>query len=212
VDPGRRAAGRPTFEATAVGNYRFSLIVRNSRFVASLPAQVLITVVDGANEPPAIRINGSGSASAAIKTSPGVPVTLDASASSGRTGGALSFVWRQSSGPPALLTDPASAKASFTPASSGSYLFTVTVTDQRSNTGQGSVAVFVGTDLTSGGTGAGTVGGLPDTGAIAETASGGGGGGGCQAAPRGTGDPAHALWIVWLLALVAIRRARVGRD
>lgn len=196
----------PQFLAPAIGAYRFQLVVKNSRNVPSLPVFTLVTVVDGSIEPPLIRVNGSSGASATVKVQGGTPVVLDASQSQARIGGQLSFVWQQDSGPPLLITDASSSKATVTPVNSGTYVFSVAVLDTRSNQGTGSVVVLVGTDAPSGtGTSAGPVGG--DPGVVLET-GGGGGGGGCEM-QRGKSEGLNfgAVALLWL-ALVALRLTR----
>jgi hypothetical protein len=199
----------PSFLAPAIGAYKFALVVKNSRNVPSLPALTVVTVVDGTIEPPLIRVNGSGGAAATVKTQGGVPVTLDASQSAARTGGTLSYVWRQDTGPAVMLDGASSAKASFTPLAAGTYVFSVVVVDSRSTQGTGSVTVLVGTDAPPG-VGTGGIGGAGDPGVVLET--GGGGGGGCSAARRG--ERSSCLGLAWLalvwLALVA-RRAGARR-
>lgn len=197
----------PSFLAPAIGAYRFSLVVKNSRNIPSLPAIALVTVVDGTIEPPQIVVNGASGSSATVKTQGGVPVTLDASQSKARTGGQLSFVWQQDSGQALIITDASTSKAVVTPLNAGTYVFSVSVVDARSNQGTGSVTVLVGTDAPAGtGTSAGPVGGSP--GVVVET--GGGGGGGCElrrtADARGE-DGVDLGWVfaVWLAILV--RRA-----
>jgi hypothetical protein len=211
LSPGADVAA-PSFVATAIAAYRFQLVVRNTRGAVSLPSVTIVTVVNGANEPPAVRLNGSGGASATVKTLAGVPVTMDASASSARSGGALTFVWRQVSGPPVILANPASSSATFTPALPGAYVFSVTVVDRRANQGTGTVSVFVGDAMVgggstggvggpggSGGGGGGARGPAADPGAIAER---GGGGGGCIARrPGGAPGPIDPFGLAWILVL-----------
>lgn len=196
LNPGADVAS-PTFLAPAIGAYRFSLVVKNSRNIPSLPAFTLVTVVDGTIEPPLIRVNGSSGASATVKTQGGVPVTLDASLSSSRTGGQLSYVWGQDSGPPVLLSDASTARATFTPLNAGTYVFSVAVVDARSNQGTGNVTVLVGTDAPPG-TSAGPAGG--DPGVVLET-GGGGGGGGCELRRAAKNDGESGVDLGWLLML-----------
>jgi hypothetical protein len=204
LNPGPDAPA-PTFVASSVGTYKFSLVVRNSRLVSSLPSVAVITVVEGSTQPPSVRVNGSGTASGSVMTQGGVPVTLDASASSAPGGGTLTFIWQQVSGPPVVLENAATATPSFTPIAAGTYVFSVTVIDSRSNQGTGTVSVFVGTDAPRSSAGA--------VSAPSGKGGGGGGGGGCEASGRGQGaDPSGMVWVVALwLAMVGVPRRRPAR-
>ncbi|UZR28841.1 PKD domain-containing protein [Methylococcus mesophilus] len=95
--------------------------------------------------------SGSGNkAPTAVITNPAqtvavnTAVTLDGSASTDADNGpqALSYVWKQTSGPTTTLNSANQAKASFTPAEVGSYTFQLTVSDgAATNTAQATITV-----------------------------------------------------------------------
>jgi hypothetical protein len=149
-------------------------------------------------------VNNAGGSSATVTSQGGVPITLDASASRPRTGGQLSYVWSQVSGPAVLIDNASTARASVTPSAAGTYVFEVAVLDARGNQGTGTVTLLVGTDAPPGTTGV-----SGDPGVVVETGGSGGGGGGCSARRGGPAGDAGGLSMAWIallwLALIARR-------
>jgi hypothetical protein len=97
-----------------------------------------------APEPPANR-SPVASAGAAQSVSAGTAVTLDGSASSDPDGDALSYTWNLAgpAGSAASLVSPSSARPSFTPDLTGTYVATVTVADGRGASAAATVSVTV---------------------------------------------------------------------
>lgn len=82
----------------------------------------------------------------------GTPFVLDASKSAD-DGVIRTFMWRQVSGPTAVLSDAKSATASFTPTVAGTYVFELSVTDSA---GQSSVAQVSSVAVSGAASGAGS--------------------------------------------------------
>lgn len=120
------ASATPTFVPPLPGIYTFELVVTDSLGAAGLPTSTKILVFDPANRPPTAFGN---------KLSPpgnpvvGDVVTLDATGSVDPEGAPLQYSWSQVSGPFTVLANPASLKPTFTPVTSGDYVFQVIVSD-----------------------------------------------------------------------------------
>lgn len=120
------AAQSPTFVPPLPGIYTFELVVTDSLGASSLPSITKILAFDPANRPPTAFGN---------KLSPpgnpvvGDVVTLDATGSIDPEGAPLQFSWSQVSGPFTVLANPSTVKPTFTPVTTGDYVFQVIVSD-----------------------------------------------------------------------------------
>jgi pimeloyl-ACP methyl ester carboxylesterase len=133
-----RTTVSPSFTPTETGLYTFSLIVRDAQS-ESTPATVRVRVVER-NLAPVASAGPDQTAEA------GDLVTLDGRSSSdpdGALGDVLGFQWQQSGGPAVQLSNPAAPQPSFTPAATGLYTFTLTVSDTLSLSPPDSVVVTV---------------------------------------------------------------------
>ncbi len=70
-------------------------------------------------------------------------VALNGSGSADPDGNPITYLWTQSSGPSAVLNNSATAAPTFTPAATGTYVFTLTVTDYEGLTGTDSVTITI---------------------------------------------------------------------
>lgn len=124
----------PSFTAPSTsGVLQFQLSITDN-FGTSATDTVDITV----NAPP------SANAGADQTVSTGSPVGLDGSASSDSDGSIVGYSWVQMSGTAVAINSPDTATPSFTaPASGGTLVFQLTVTDNDGATGSASVAVTV---------------------------------------------------------------------
>ncbi|MBI4868805.1 MAG: hypothetical protein HY816_17850 [Candidatus Wallbacteria bacterium] len=111
----------PTFRPLDSGVYVFGLRVNDGQ-VLSAEDRVTITATAGSNRPPSA---GAGMDRTVLA---GTLVTLSSSSSDPETT-ALTYRWRQVSGPAAALSDAAAASPTFTPSQAGSYVFGLTVSD-----------------------------------------------------------------------------------
>lgn len=127
-----------TFTAPEVtGVLDFSLTV-NDGFADSEPAFVTISVVN------ALPLVAVLSPEAAPR---GAHVSLDASESNDPEGGAVTFLWTQTSGADVALSAPTSAITSFVaPQSSGTLRFRVEVMDAEGGTASSALAVIITND------------------------------------------------------------------
>ena len=128
------ATSKPTFTPTAAGSYEFTLLVSDG--VLSSSDTVVVTVDPAPNQAPTAVVNNQA---ATVNTL----VTLDGSRSSDPEGGPLTYAWIVKSGPATVLTNSATSKATFTPSSIGTYVFTLTVTDSGGLTGSADTTVTV---------------------------------------------------------------------
>jgi hypothetical protein len=115
-------SGRATFTPASAGRYTFQLSATDG-LIRSIPSTVDVFVAADAVAGLPTAVVARAAAPVAIET----PVTLDGTASHGSA--ALTYSWRQVSGPAAALSDadrPTATMVAFVP---GSYLFELTVTD-----------------------------------------------------------------------------------
>jgi hypothetical protein len=126
-----------------VGSYAFQLTVTDNIGLSSFPRTVRVDVVPpglvGVGPPQAV-VKGSGGGTTTLApatsvqplvvgTTQGSSVSLDASSSFSRNGGALSFKWVQVSGPIAILSGDTTPTLNATVGSSGVYEFALIATD-----------------------------------------------------------------------------------
>src|SRR5690606_8594067 len=76
-------------------------------------------------------------------TLPDNSVTLNGSASSDEDGSIAAYSWTKASGPAASIAQPAGASTAVNNLSEGSYVFTLTVTDDKGATAQDQITVVV---------------------------------------------------------------------
>ncbi|MCC7262886.1 MAG: SUMF1/EgtB/PvdO family nonheme iron enzyme [Candidatus Latescibacteria bacterium] len=128
-------AAQTTFTPTQDGEYRFRLSVSDG--------------TDSTSDETAVVVHLSGLPRAQAgpdqEVSPGVTVTLDASASSDPDGDALVFRWTLRSGPEVFLADPGSPRPTFIPTQAGTYLFALEVEDADAHLDRDEVQVVVAT-------------------------------------------------------------------
>jgi hypothetical protein len=122
----------PKFTPTVAGSYLFTLTVTDDAGLSSTDS-VTITV----------RSTPVANAGADVSVQAGTLVHLDGSASSDADGSIASYLWTQTAGPSVTLTGGTTAKPTFTPTSTGTYVFTLKVTDNDNLTSTDSVTVKV---------------------------------------------------------------------
>lgn len=126
----------PSFTPSAPGRYAF-LVTLAAGAVRSPPAQVEVLI---GNALPVASV-----AQSALQGAVGDPLSLDGSASAASSGGALTYAWRQVSGPAAGLTDADQAVATVVPFGPGVFAFELRVSEN----GVPSQAVQVAVTATS---------------------------------------------------------------
>ena len=127
---------RPTIRLDKAGSYTFRLTVSDGR-LASKPDEVTISTVNSAP------VANAGADQAAL---PGVPVTLDGSASSDADNDPLSMTWQWQSfpaGSAALLAPVNEVRSKFTPDVAGLYVAQLIVNDGFGNSTPDTIAVTV---------------------------------------------------------------------
>ncbi len=125
---------RPTFAPATAGVYVFTLTVGDGSLSAT--GTVTITVLAQNRAPIA-------NAGPAQTTTAGNPVQLDGMASSDPDGNPLTYAWSQVSGPAVTLSSATAAKPTFTPATAGSYVFALTVSDGTVGSAASQVTITV---------------------------------------------------------------------
>ncbi|MFA6451056.1 MAG: PKD domain-containing protein, partial [bacterium] len=128
-------AVNPTFTPTAGGAYVFQLIV-NDGHIDSAPdtVQINVNLAPVANAGPDQFIN-----------QPGTLVTLDGSASADPLGDPITYLWTQTSGPAAALSNSTIVNPTFTPGAPGVYVFQLVVNDGIVNSPADTVTITVNT-------------------------------------------------------------------
>ena len=119
------AVAQPTFTPTVLGSYVFTLTASDGALNATDTVTITVT-------PPNRAPSANAGADQAVATD--AVVTLDGSGTDPDAGAVLSYAWTQTSGPaPMALSDAAAAKPTFTAATAGTYVFTLTVSDGALN-------------------------------------------------------------------------------
>ena len=128
----------PTFASTTPGTYYLSLVVTASD---GQSASASVTVTVRSAPPPTIVL-----AATSVTTDPGVPVSLDASASAAPDGKPLSFSWTVASQPPGgapVLAGADTATPTFTATVPGVYRLSLVVTASNGQTATAAATVLV---------------------------------------------------------------------
>ncbi|MBP8881262.1 MAG: CotH kinase family protein [Dermatophilaceae bacterium] len=128
-------SAKTTFIPSAPGTYEFQLTVSDGTLTAT--DRVVVTV--SANQAPL------ANAGTDLSVYAGQAVMLDGTASSDPNGTAISYSWSQVGTSPALvtLTGPTAARPSFTPTTTGTYTFSLTVSDGQLSSAPDTVKVVV---------------------------------------------------------------------
>ena len=128
----------PSFTPSQAGNYVFSLVVNDGELDSTLD-EVLVTIGEIPNEQPVARAGADRMATV------GDTVILNGSLSSDVDNGpeALAYLWSLQGGPSATLSATDIANPSFTPATSGSYVFGLVVNDGDLNSVLDTVIITV---------------------------------------------------------------------
>lgn len=135
------SVAQPVFSAATAGSYVFTLTVTDS--LGAVSSDIVTVNVTSSTSPPTPP-SGGGSTSAPLAnagpdrvTSPEAPIVLTGSASGGS--GVYTYAWSPSTG----LSGTSIAQPTFTPATVGTYTFTLTVTDSSGLTATDTVTVRV---------------------------------------------------------------------
>lgn len=153
-------SAKPTFTADVAGSYVLSLLVNDGKHTSDMLTSASVTVTATANSTPVA--NAGTNSSTAINQL----VTLDGTASSDADiSDTITYSWSTTSVPTGssvtVLTNPTTAKPSFTPDVPGAYVFNLVVSDGKSSSAPVSVTItaagvpkvstrFVVTDATTG--------------------------------------------------------------
>ena len=137
-DPATRTlSGTPT----TVGSYAFTYRADDADATRTDADAALLTFAVTVHRPNRTPTPVAGADQAVL---PGVPVTLDGSASSDPDGHTLAFAWSQTAGEPVTLTGAATARPSFVaPWQPGDLVFELTVTDPGGLSASDTVIVTV---------------------------------------------------------------------
>ncbi|MBS1598792.1 MAG: tandem-95 repeat protein [Bacteroidetes bacterium] len=128
----------PTVGSLIVGQYTFELTVTDNQG-ATAKAQVKVTVTSAPNQAPIA--NAGGDKAITLPTS---SVSLDGSASSDPDGTIASYNWAKISGPGTVtISNGTTAKPTITGLQAGTYIFELTVTDNKGATAKDQVTVTV---------------------------------------------------------------------
>ena len=132
------AAVTNTITGLVAGTYVFSLSVADDDGAVS-SANVTVTVNPAANKAPV-----ANAGSAVTITLPVSTVTLDGKASSDADGTIAKYEWKKVSGPAGgAISTPATVKTAITGLTAGTYVFSLTVTDNKQATNTATVTVKV---------------------------------------------------------------------
>ncbi len=131
----------PSFTPTVTGTYQLGLVVTDNNGAASQQATVKVTVTEPVpNQPPTA--NAGADVLAAVNTQ----VALNGAGSSDSDGSVASYQWAVVSSPaPVTLSSTTVAKPTFTPTTVGTYVFSLSVTDNQglTSTSADQVSVIV---------------------------------------------------------------------
>jgi hypothetical protein len=117
-----QASATPSFTPTVAGRYLFMLTAWNGALRSAPEAVQVYVAPAGAALPVAA---ATAPATVAVNS----PVSLDGSASAASAGGALTYAWKQLSGPAAGLTEADRATATVVPFAPGYYELELTVSE-----------------------------------------------------------------------------------
>ncbi|ACU61176.1 PKD domain-containing protein [Chitinophaga pinensis] len=132
------SAAKTTISGMIAGTYVFSLSVADDDGAVAA-ANITITVNPAANKAPV-----ANAGSAQTITLPTNVVTLDGKASSDADGSISKYEWKKVSGPASgTIATPATVKTAITGLTAGTYVFSLTVTDNRQATSTANVTVKV---------------------------------------------------------------------
>lgn len=132
------SAVKTTITGLTQGTYVFSLTVTDDDKVTST-SNVTITVNPASNKAPV-----ANAGSAVTITLPTSTVTLDGKASSDADGTITKYEWKKVSGPTGgAISTPAAVKTAITGMTAGTYVFSLTVTDNKQATNTATVTVKV---------------------------------------------------------------------
>lgn len=132
------SAAKTTITGLTAGTYVFSLTVTDDDKAANT-SNVTVTVNPAPNKAPV-----ANAGSAVTITLPTNAVTLDGKASSDADGTITTYEWKKVSGPAAgTITTPSAVKTTITGLTQGTYVFSLTVTDDDKATSTANVMVTV---------------------------------------------------------------------
>ena len=135
---GNTTVSQPTFTASAVGTYRFRLVVNDGQ-VDSESDTVVVTVFQPNRVPVA---NAGVDQSVEV----GAKVLLEGGGSQDSDGDVLTYQWTQFEGSSVFLSDATSVTPSFTPDEAGTYRFSLIVSDGQLDSAADTVMVGVAVD------------------------------------------------------------------
>ncbi len=121
------------------GIYVFELTVTDNAGATSTDQQIITVITLGGNQPPVANAGSDVSI-----TLPASTVTLNGSSSKDPDGSIKSYVWKQTSGAAGpIITSATDSKTTVTGLTAGTYVFQLTVTDDKGTTASDQVTVTV---------------------------------------------------------------------
>ncbi len=124
-----------SFTPTAPGTYVFRLTVTDD--LGAVASDVVSITVNASNNPP-IANAGPG-----INGTVNTMINLNGNGSSDPDGSISSYAWTQQSGPGVSINNANQAIANFTPTTAGTYVFRLTVTDNKGATASDQVSATI---------------------------------------------------------------------